>query len=51
LLTGAGTFVADVWLPGLLDACFVRSPLARARIERVDPSEARPLTIPGGGGP
>ena len=32
LLTGRGTYVADVMLPGTLHAFFVRSPHARARI-------------------
>ena len=31
LLTGAGTFVDDVSRPGMLHACFARSPFARAR--------------------
>ena len=30
LLTGRGTFVDDVSRPGMLHACFVRSPFARA---------------------
>jgi carbon-monoxide dehydrogenase large subunit len=41
LLTGTGTFVDDVSRPGMLHACFVRSPFARARIEAVDTREAR----------
>ena len=32
LLTGRGTFVDDVRRPGMLHACFVRSPIARATI-------------------
>jgi carbon-monoxide dehydrogenase large subunit len=40
LLTGRGTFVDDVRRPGMLHASFVRSPFARARIERIDPTEA-----------
>ena len=32
LLTGHGTYVDDVVRPGMLHACFVRSPFARARI-------------------
>ncbi|TDD91820.1 xanthine dehydrogenase family protein molybdopterin-binding subunit [Actinomadura darangshiensis] len=40
LLTGHGTFVDDVVRPGMLHACFVRSPLARARILGVDAAEA-----------
>jgi len=45
LLTGAGTFVDDVVRPGLLHACFVRSPHARARIAAIDPTAA--LALPG----
>ncbi|WP_200827496.1 xanthine dehydrogenase family protein molybdopterin-binding subunit [Thermomonospora echinospora] len=40
MLTGHGTFVDDVVRPGMLHACFVRSPLARARITGIDVSEA-----------
>jgi carbon-monoxide dehydrogenase large subunit len=45
LLTGHGTFVDDVVRPGMLHACFVRSPVARARIVGVDASAA--LALPG----
>jgi carbon-monoxide dehydrogenase large subunit len=45
LLTGAGTFVDDVVRPGMLHACFVRSPYARARIEGIDTADA--LALPG----
>ncbi len=45
LLTGRGTFVDDVSLPGMLHACFVRSPFARARVQRIDTSAA--LALPG----
>ncbi len=45
LLTGRGTFVDDVALPGMLHACFVRSPFARAAIRRIDASAA--LAMPG----
>jgi len=45
LLTGAGTFVDDITRPGLLQACFVRSPHARARIVAIDASAA--LELPG----
>ena len=45
LLTGRGTFVDDVVRPGMLHACFVRSPFARARINGVDASAA--LALPG----
>jgi carbon-monoxide dehydrogenase large subunit len=41
LLSGAGTFVDDVTRPGMLHACFVRSPVARGRIESIDTSAAR----------
>ena len=45
LLTGHGTYVDDVQRPGMLHACFVRSPFARARLEQIDASEA--LAMPG----
>lgn len=45
LLTGRGTFVDDVSRPGMLHACFVRSPFARARINGIDTSAA--LALPG----
>jgi aerobic carbon-monoxide dehydrogenase large subunit len=40
LLTGAGEFVADLVLPRMLHAVFVRSPAAHARIRAVDLSRA-----------
>ncbi|HXY92171.1 MAG TPA: molybdopterin cofactor-binding domain-containing protein, partial [Acidimicrobiia bacterium] len=43
LLTGHGTFVDDISRPGMLHACFVRSPFARARIRHVDPAAALAL--------
>src|SRR5262245_40931679 len=43
LLTGHGTFVDDVVRPGMLHACFVRSPLARAEILSIDTAEALAL--------
>ncbi|MFI8075837.1 xanthine dehydrogenase family protein molybdopterin-binding subunit [Streptomyces sp. NPDC086033] len=43
LLTGTGTYVDDVVRPGMLHVCFVRSPMARARILGIDASEAREL--------
>ncbi|MER6961289.1 xanthine dehydrogenase family protein molybdopterin-binding subunit [Streptomyces sp. NPDC000618] len=43
LLTGTGTYVDDVVRPGMLHACFVRSPMARARIVGIDVSEALAL--------
>ena len=41
LLTGHGTFVDDVMLPGMLHACFVRSPYPRAAIRGIDTAAAR----------
>jgi carbon-monoxide dehydrogenase large subunit len=41
LLTGNGTYVDDVVLPGLLHAAFVRSPVARGRIRAIDIAAAR----------
>jgi carbon-monoxide dehydrogenase large subunit len=43
LLTGEGTFVDDIARPGMLHACFVRSPVARARVAGIDAGEARAL--------
>ncbi|MCC6775133.1 MAG: xanthine dehydrogenase family protein molybdopterin-binding subunit [Hyphomicrobiales bacterium] len=45
LITGAGRFVDDIHLPGLLEAAFVRSAHAHARILSVDIAGAR--TAPG----
>ena len=45
LLTGHGTFVDDIQRPGMLHACFVRSPFARATINDIDASAA--LALPG----
>ena len=45
LLTGHGTFVDDVQRPGMVHACFVRSPFARATINGIDASAA--LALPG----
>jgi carbon-monoxide dehydrogenase large subunit len=45
LLTGRGTFVDDVTRPGMLHACFVRSPFARATINGIDATAA--LALPG----
>ena len=45
LLTGHGTYVDDVMRPGMLHACFVRSPFAHARINSIDTSGA--LALPG----
>ncbi len=43
ILTGAGRYVDDIKLPGMLHAAFVRSPLAHARVLSVDASAAREL--------
>ncbi len=40
LLTGQGLYIADLALPGMLHAVFVRSPAAHARIRGVDLSRA-----------
>ena len=45
LLTGRGTFVDDIVRPGMLHACFVRSPFAHARINGIDATAA--LAMPG----
>jgi aerobic carbon-monoxide dehydrogenase large subunit len=45
LLTGRGTFVDDIVRPRMAHACFVRSPLANARIGAIDVSAA--LEMPG----
>ena len=41
LLTGRGRYVADLALPGMLHAAFLRSPHPHARITRVDATAAR----------
>jgi aerobic carbon-monoxide dehydrogenase large subunit len=43
ILTGAGRYVDDIKLPGMLHAAFVRSPLPHARVLSVDASAARAL--------
>jgi carbon-monoxide dehydrogenase large subunit len=45
LLTGQGTYVDDISLPGMLHACFVRSPFAHAAIRHIDSTAA--LALPG----
>src|SRR5437870_6220517 len=45
LLRGEGRFVADIKLPGMLHASFVRSPHAHARIGAIDTRAA--LGLPG----
>lgn len=41
LLAGAGSFIADIRLPRMLEACFVRSPIARGCIRSIDVASAR----------
>ena len=43
LLRGAGRFVDDVKLPGMLHAAFVRSPVAHAGIRGIDVAKAKEL--------
>jgi aerobic carbon-monoxide dehydrogenase large subunit len=43
ILTGAGRYVDDLKLPGMLHAAFVRSQMAHARVLSVDASDARAL--------
>ena len=45
ILTGAGRYVDDIKLPGMLHAAFVRSPLAHARVLSVDASAARASSL------
>src|SRR5919206_1069557 len=45
LVTGAGSFVDDIHLPGTLHAAMVRSPYAHAEIRGIDAQAA--LAIPG----
>jgi carbon-monoxide dehydrogenase large subunit len=45
LLAGRGRFVDDVKVPGLLQACFVRSPHAHAMVRGIDSETA--LSMPG----
>jgi carbon-monoxide dehydrogenase large subunit len=45
LITGSATYTDDVHLPGMLQAAFVRSPHAHARIGGIDASAAR--EVPG----
>lgn len=45
LLTGRGRYVADIAVPGCLDAAFVRSSVAHGRLREVDCAPAR--RIPG----
>ncbi|MGW4094499.1 xanthine dehydrogenase family protein molybdopterin-binding subunit [Nocardia sp. NPDC004750] len=43
LLRGKGRFVDDIRVPGALEAAFLRSPHAHARINRIDADAARAL--------
>src|SRR5262245_589152 len=43
LLRGRGRFVDDMTLPGTLHAAFVRSPVAHARLNSVDTTQAKAL--------
>jgi aerobic carbon-monoxide dehydrogenase large subunit len=43
LLRGGGRFIDDIELPDLLHACFVRSPVAHARLAGIDVAKARAL--------
>ena len=45
LIVGQGRFVDDIHLPGMLAACFVRSPFAHARVGAIDTAAA--LDCPG----
>jgi carbon-monoxide dehydrogenase large subunit len=43
LLTGKGVFVDDVTVPGMQHVAFVRSPIARGKIRKIDLGAARAL--------
>lgn len=43
LLTGRGSFVDDIALPGMMHVAFVRSPIARGRVKSIDCGAARAL--------
>jgi carbon-monoxide dehydrogenase large subunit len=43
LVTGMGSYTDDISLPGMLHACFVRSPHAHARIRGIDTAAARAM--------
>jgi carbon-monoxide dehydrogenase large subunit len=45
LLTGRGAYADDISVPGMLHAVFVRSPIARGKILKIDASQA--LALPG----
>jgi carbon-monoxide dehydrogenase large subunit len=42
-VTGTGTYVDDILLPGTLYAAFVRSPCAHGRIKNIDAEQARSM--------
>ncbi|HET7875129.1 MAG TPA: xanthine dehydrogenase family protein molybdopterin-binding subunit [Methylomirabilota bacterium] len=42
-VAGAGRYVDDIRLPGMLHAAFVRSPHAHARVDRIDPAPAQAM--------
>jgi carbon-monoxide dehydrogenase large subunit len=42
-ITGKGMYTDDIKLPGTLNAAFVRSPFAHARIQKIDTSAARAM--------
>jgi carbon-monoxide dehydrogenase large subunit len=41
LITGQGSFLDDIKLPGMTHACVLRSPYAHARIKSIDTSKAK----------
>jgi carbon-monoxide dehydrogenase large subunit len=43
LLTGHGTYVDDIVMPGMLHCAFVRSPIAKGRILSIDAGTAREM--------
>ena len=45
LLTGRGQYIADIQLPGMLHAAFIRSPFAHAKITHIDVTAA--AEVPG----
>ena len=46
-MRGRGEFIGDIRLPGMLDAAFVRSPLAHARIVSITiPDDIRAQAFP-----
>ena len=44
ILSGQGNYIADVQMPGMAHAAFLRSPFPHARIRSVDASAAREAT-------